>query len=87
MGLYLAPAIFTLSMAAFLAVVPITRLVEDVIYIHYYSSSTQRQEPIDERLCKVDGIQSELAYTLGILSLCSKLPQVGPIVPYVNSTP
>jgi hypothetical protein len=46
---------------------PLTRLIEDLICHDYYNVKSST-EPIDERLCKVDSIQKQLAYLLAVQS-------------------
>ena len=63
----LAVLMFTLTTSGMLMLIPILRLMEDAIcHVHYGKS---RWEPIEERLCKVDGVQKELAYLGGIAAM------------------
>jgi hypothetical protein len=65
----LAVLMFTLTTSGMLMLLPIFRLMEDAIcHVHYGKS---RWEPIEERLCKVDGVQKELAYLGGIAAMIS----------------
>jgi PCFT/HCP family folate transporter-like MFS transporter 1/3 len=74
-GLLLATVIFFITVGTFLSVVPITRLLEDSICRRYYHDDRSRhRKPIDENMCKVGEIQSELAYILGILSMLEAIP-------------
>jgi len=50
-----------------LMVVPTTRILEDIICHHYYD--VQGLSEIDEKLCKIDEIQSQLAYLNGLISM------------------
>jgi PCFT/HCP family folate transporter-like MFS transporter 1/3 len=59
--------ILILSTATNLMLVPTTRILEDIICHHHYEVQG-KSEVIDERLCKIDAIQSELAYLNGIIS-------------------
>jgi hypothetical protein len=67
----LAVLMFTLTTSGMLMLIPIFRLMEDAIcHVHYGKS---RWEPIEERLCKVDGVQKELAYLGGIAAMISSV--------------
>lgn len=52
----LCVATFVAASAAGFTLMPLTRIVEDVLCRAYYDNS---EEPIAEKLCKVDTIQSE----------------------------
>ena len=65
----LALDIFCLSMAGSLSIVPITRILEDILCHLYYDKHSGQNGDIDESLCKIDAIQSELAYLLGLNSM------------------
>ncbi|KAJ4288827.1 hypothetical protein N0V88_007154 [Collariella sp. IMI 366227] len=62
--LLLAVLMFAVVTSGMLILIPIFRLMEDAICHAYYKKGMF--EPIDERLCKVEGVQKELAY-LGAL--------------------
>ena len=51
-----------------LSAAPVTRILEDNLCRQYYDGIRQAGSPIDEKLCKVDEIQSKLAYLNGLLS-------------------
>jgi hypothetical protein len=61
----LCVAIFLISCSSGFIVLPLTRLVEDILCHDYYDVKTS-SEPIDERLCKEDAIQKKLAYIFAI---------------------
>lgn len=65
--LLLALLMFTMVTSGMLIMMPIFRLVEDTVCHRYYKKDPS--EKIDERLCKVDGVQSELAYLGGWAAL------------------
>ncbi|KAK2601695.1 hypothetical protein QQS21_004770 [Conoideocrella luteorostrata] len=54
-------AIFIWMLSSTLAALPAMRLTEDVYCRRYYN----RDEEIDERLCKVEKVQSQVAYIFG----------------------
>jgi hypothetical protein len=58
--------------------VPVTRLVEGAICQRYYATEFK----IRENLCKVDGVQSNLAYLLGGYSSLTSLPALFLAIPY-----
>ena len=59
--------VLLLSMAASLMTVPTTRILEDALcHIHYDVEGTAE---IDEKLCKDDAIQSQLAYLNGLITM------------------
>ncbi|KAI1421218.1 major facilitator superfamily domain-containing protein [Xylaria sp. FL1777] len=45
-----------------------TRIFENILCRRYYDQIHSDDEPIDEDLCKVDAIQSQLAYLMAIMS-------------------
>ncbi|KAK2623992.1 hypothetical protein QTJ16_006626 [Diplocarpon rosae] len=57
-----------LGSAGALVVVPRTRILEDVLCHRFYGNLDVRNGAIDERLCKHDEIQSELAYLTGLIT-------------------
>ncbi|KAH6845774.1 major facilitator superfamily domain-containing protein [Chaetomium sp. MPI-CAGE-AT-0009] len=60
----LAVLMFSITTSGMLFLIPIFRLMEDAVcHVHY---DKPRSEPIEERLCKVDGVQKELAFLGGI---------------------
>jgi PCFT/HCP family folate transporter-like MFS transporter 1/3 len=60
----LAVLMFSITTSGMLILIPIFRLMEDAVcHVHY---DKPRSEPIEERLCKVDGVQEELAFLGGI---------------------
>ncbi|KAI2616835.1 MFS general substrate transporter [Hypoxylon sp. NC1633] len=59
--------IFVASAAGAFQQVPQTRIFEDVLCREYYNRTAGSGEPIDEVHCKVNEIQSKLAYLLAIL--------------------
>lgn len=75
----LAILMFTITTSGLMIMVPMFRLMEDAICHDYYGKD--RSEPIEERLCKVDGVQKELAFLGGwavminsVVSLIATLP-------------
>ncbi|KAE9364733.1 MFS general substrate transporter [Stipitochalara longipes BDJ] len=77
-ALLLSFLIFLLCVAAALMTVPTTRILEDALcHIHYDVSGTA---DIDEKLCKDDAIQSQLAYLNGLISMLEAI--VGLIVAF-----
>lgn len=67
-ALLLAFTLLCVSAAESLASVPTTRLLEDVICTRYYHDGMNRTGGIDESMCKIDDIQSELAWFTGGLT-------------------
>jgi PCFT/HCP family folate transporter-like MFS transporter 1/3 len=66
-AILLSLLIFILCIAASLLTVPTTRILEDALcHIHYDVEGTA---DIDEKLCKDDAIQSQLAYLNGLVSM------------------
>ena len=47
---------------------PMTRIFEDILCRQYYDQIHSHNEPIDEEMCKVDAIQSRLAYLFAIMN-------------------
>lgn len=81
--LFLAVIIFWAAFAGALEDVPETRLLEDVLCHQFYEDVYEDTDPIDEMLCKVDVIQSELAYLLGVSSTVDAI--VGKLVRYLSA--
>ncbi|KAI1455176.1 MFS general substrate transporter [Annulohypoxylon moriforme] len=59
--------IFAASAADAFKQIPMTRIFEDILCHKYYDKTSDSEAPIDERLCKVNTIQSDLAYLLAVL--------------------
>lgn len=59
--------IFILATSGQVMTVPQTRLLESALCSQYYD--VQGQKEIDEKLCKIDEIQSQLAYLNGLISM------------------
>lgn len=51
--------------------IPQARLIEDVLCHDYYNRAQSLDVPIDEKLCKAEWIQAELAYIMAITSALS----------------
>ncbi|KAI0382507.1 MFS general substrate transporter [Hypomontagnella monticulosa] len=47
--------------------IPMTRIYEDILCHEYYGRTPGEGEPIDEGDCKMDSLQSELAYLFAVL--------------------
>jgi len=54
--------IFCMALSGTMSLIPLGRLIEDAICRRYYGSS----DPVDEKLCKVDEVQTELAWLGGL---------------------
>lgn len=78
--LLLALLMFTIVTSGMLIMMPIFRLVEDTVCHRYYKKDPS--EKIDERLCKVDGVQSELAYLGGWAALLHSVVGLMAALPY-----
>ncbi|KAG7115307.1 MFS efflux pump atnC like protein [Verticillium longisporum] len=70
----------TLFSSGILFLTPLFRLVEDAIcHVHYHKDLS---EPIEEKECKADEIQSQLAYLLGIGAVIGALVTLVVAFPY-----
>ncbi|KAM0272192.1 hypothetical protein ACHAQH_008815 [Verticillium albo-atrum] len=70
----------TLVASGILLMIPMFRLMEDAIcHAHYHKDLSA---PIDEKECKVDGVQSQLAYLGGIGALLASLVTLIVAFPY-----
>jgi MFS transporter, PCFT/HCP family, solute carrier family 46 (folate transporter), member 1 len=78
--LLLALLIFIIVTSGMLMIMPVFRLVEDTVCHRYYKKDPS--EKIDERLCKVDGVQSELAYLGGWAALLNSSVGLIAALPY-----
>lgn len=78
--LLLALLMFSIVTSGMLIMMPIFRLVEDTVCHRYYKKDPS--EKIDERLCKVDGVQSELAYLGGWAALLHSVVGLMAALPY-----
>jgi len=67
---FIAIIVFCVSIAGDLVSIPIVRVIEDAVCKDYYRSHDGQflltHGEIDEKLCKQDEIQSELAYIMGV---------------------
>ncbi|XDG05153.1 hypothetical protein ABKA04_004768 [Annulohypoxylon sp. FPYF3050] len=59
--------IFVSSAADAFKQIPMTRIFEDILCHDYYDKTSGSDAPIDEELCKVNAIQTNLAYLLAVL--------------------
>lgn len=66
-ALLLSILIFILCISTSMILVPTTRILEDAICHKHYD--VEGQAEIDEKLCKEDAIQSQLAYLNGLISM------------------
>jgi hypothetical protein len=69
---------FLTTFGTSITAVPITRLIEAAICKRYYATESN----IAEHLCKIDGVQSNLAYLLGGYSSLTSLPGLFLAIPY-----
>lgn len=76
----LAFLMFTVTTSGMLILIPIFRLMEDAICHLYYDKGMF--EPIEERLCKVDGVQKKLAYLGGLSAMISSIVGLVATLPY-----
>lgn len=53
---------FCLVLSAIMALMPMFRLMEDIVCRRYYDTPA----PVDEKLCKVDEVQAKLAWFGGV---------------------
>ncbi|KAI1174738.1 major facilitator superfamily domain-containing protein [Nemania sp. FL0916] len=58
--------IFVASLTSGFQDMPLTRIFEDILCRRYYDQIRSKDEPIDEDMCKVDAVQSKLAYLFAI---------------------
>ncbi len=66
--LLLALAIFCFTMSNGLSETAVMRISEDNLCRRYYAAKGQSDKSIDEKLCKVEDVQSALAYLDGFQS-------------------
>ncbi len=78
----LSIVIFFFASAGSLFSSPLTRILEDNLCQHHFGKVEQRNTPIDEKLCKTDKIQSELAYLLGFMSALEAIVCLAVAFPY-----
>jgi hypothetical protein len=69
---------FLTTFGTAITAVPTTRLIEGAVCQRYYGTEFN----IAERLCKYEGVQSDLAYLLGGYSSLSSLPNLFLAIPY-----
>ncbi|KAK2755916.1 hypothetical protein FQN54_005712 [Arachnomyces sp. PD_36] len=50
--------------------VPLTKIVEDVVCHRHYGSGEPSGELIDEKLCKIEPIQTKVAFVFAITGMC-----------------
>lgn len=61
----LSCTIFCLALSGTMSLIPMGRLIEDAVCRKYYGAS----DPVDEKRCKVDEVQTELAWLGGLFVL------------------
>ncbi|GAB1318260.1 General substrate transporter [Madurella fahalii] len=76
----LAILMFTITTSGLMILVPMFRLMEDAICHAYYDKD--RSEPIEEQLCKVDGVQKELAFLGGWAAMINSVVGLIAALPY-----
>ncbi|KAK3299611.1 general substrate transporter [Chaetomium fimeti] len=76
----LAVLMFCITTSGMLILIPIFRLMEDAVCHEHYDKP--RSEPIEERLCKVDGVQKELAFLGGIGAVLNSVVGLLSALPY-----
>ncbi|KAI1771438.1 MFS general substrate transporter [Hypoxylon cercidicola] len=59
--------VFLASAAGAFLTIPMTRIYEDILCHEYFGSTPGVGAPIDEETCKLDAIQSRLAYLFAVL--------------------
>ncbi|KAK5625172.1 hypothetical protein RRF57_000888 [Xylaria bambusicola] len=59
-----------------------TRIFEDILCRQYYDQIHSDHEPIDEEMCKVDAIQSKLAYLFAIMNSLNAAVSVVSALPW-----
>ncbi|KAL2170673.1 hypothetical protein VTG60DRAFT_4515 [Thermothelomyces hinnuleus] len=76
----LAVLTFVVTTSGMLFLVPIFRLMEDAVcHLHY---GKPKSEPVEERLCKVDAVQKELAFLGGIGAMINSVIGLIATLPY-----
>ncbi|KFY22348.1 hypothetical protein V493_06656 [Pseudogymnoascus sp. VKM F-4281 (FW-2241)] len=83
----LVGVMFLINFGAYMMTIPASRIYEDIICHHYYDSLSGPSHlsfdvPIDESLCKVDPVQTELATVIGGLAVASSIPTLLFSMPY-----
>ncbi|KAK0705833.1 major facilitator superfamily domain-containing protein [Apiosordaria backusii] len=71
---------FAIVTSGMMYMIPMFRLIEDAFCHLYYDKDPS--EPIEEHMCKVDGVQKELAYLGGISAMVNSLVGVVATLPY-----
>ena len=69
---------FLITFGTAITAVPTTRLIEGAICQRYYSTEI----PLAEHLCKIEGVQRNLAYILGGYSSLASLPGLFLAIPF-----
>ncbi|KFY14721.1 hypothetical protein V492_02449 [Pseudogymnoascus sp. VKM F-4246] len=83
----LVGVMFVVNFGAYMMTMPTSRIYEDIICHHYYddlegSSHLSLDVPIDEELCKVGPVQTELATVIGGAFVAESLPSLLFTIPY-----
>lgn len=84
---FLTGVMFLINFGAYMMTMPTSRIYEDIICHHYYDGLTGTSHlslntPIDEKLCKVGYVQTELATVIGGVFVSSSLPGLFLAMPY-----
>lgn len=76
----LSTIMFAVTTSGMLFLIPIFRLMEDAVcHVHY---KKPRSEPIEERLCKVEAVQKELALLGGAAAVINTVVGLVSTLPY-----
>ncbi|KAK0658491.1 major facilitator superfamily domain-containing protein [Cercophora samala] len=78
--LLLSTLTFAIVTSGMMYMIPMLRLIEDALCHLYYDKDPS--EPIEEHMCKVDGVQKELALLGGISAMINSLVGVVAALPY-----
>ncbi|KAK4154815.1 general substrate transporter [Chaetomidium leptoderma] len=76
----LALLMFSITTSGMLILIPIFRLMEDAICHVQYGKAMP--EPIEEQLCKVEGVQKELAFLGGVSAMVNCIVGLVAVLPY-----
>ncbi|KAK4166959.1 general substrate transporter [Cladorrhinum sp. PSN259] len=76
----LATLMFLVTTSGMMLLIPIFRLVEDAFCHVYYEKDPS--EPIEERLCKIDAVQKQLAYLGGLGAVINSVVGMTAALPY-----
>lgn len=65
--------VFVITSTNGFTLIPLTKVVENVVCHQYYGQAQGLDTQIDEMLCKVPAVQSQMAYIFATMEVCTAI--------------